>query len=204
VNRPVDEDFVAALGALFVEAIAAPDFTPVAQEQLGEKRRSCRLLRVTALHTARSLELRSVLKGFLIQQPDLGDPEDTSWKVVSERRPASDELQAMRFAWKAVQHVKSNAIVLATSHTTVGIGGGLPSRVDATQLAVSKAGERARGTALASDAFFPFPDAIEVAARAGVTCIVQPGGSIRDQEVIDAVNAAGMAMVFTEVRHFRH
>jgi phosphoribosylaminoimidazolecarboxamide formyltransferase/IMP cyclohydrolase len=204
VNRPVDEDLVEGLGALFVEAIAAPDFTPAAQEELSDRRKSCRLLRVTTLHTARSLELRSVLKGFLIQQPDTGDPENTNWKIVSERHPTSDELQAMRFAWKAVQHVKSNAIVLATAHTTVGIGGGLPSRVDATLLAVSKAGARARGTALASDAFFPFPDAVEVAARAGVTCIVQPGGSIRDQEVIDTANAAGMAMVFTGVRHFRH
>jgi phosphoribosylaminoimidazolecarboxamide formyltransferase/IMP cyclohydrolase len=110
----------------------------------------------------------------------------------------------MHFAWKAVQHVKSNAIVIATTNATVGIGGGLPSRLDATRLAVTKAGERARGAALASDAFFPFPDALEVAVRAGVTCVVQPGGSVRDQDVIDAANKAGVAMIFTGVRHFRH
>lgn len=110
----------------------------------------------------------------------------------------------MRFAWRAVQPVKSNAIVLATANATVGIGGGLPSRVDAARLAVEKAGERAQGAALASDAFFPFPDAIEVAAAAGVTCVIQPGGSIRDQDVIAAADAAGMAMVFTGARHFRH
>jgi len=103
-----------------------------------------------------------------------------------------------------VQHVKSNAIVLATPTATVGIGGGMPSRVDATALAVQKAGERAQGAAMASDAFFPFPDAVWVAAEAGITCIVQPGGSVRDQEVIDAGNQAGLAMIFTGVRHFRH
>ena len=110
----------------------------------------------------------------------------------------------MRFGWKAVQYVKSNAIVLCTAQATVGIGGGLPSRLDAAQLAVSKAGARAQGAAMASDAFFPFPDGVQVAADAGVSSIVQPGGSIRDQEVIEAANAAGVAMIFTGVRHFRH
>jgi phosphoribosylaminoimidazolecarboxamide formyltransferase/IMP cyclohydrolase len=204
VNRPVDEPFVQALGALFVEVIAAPDFTPEALQELIEKRKNCRLLRIPVLNTASDLEIRSILHGFLIQQPDSGDPEGTQWKVVTERRPTSDELQAMRFAWKAVQSIKSNAIVLATPTATVGIGGGLPSRVDATALAVSKAGDRVHGAALASDAFFPFPDAIEVAARAGVRCVVQPGGSIRDHEVIEAANRAGIAMIFTGVRHFRH
>ncbi len=204
VNRPVDDALVEALGTLFVEAIAAPDFTPTAQQLLGESRKTCRLLRIPDRDPQAALEIRSIAQGFLIQQPDTGDPDDTNWQVVSARRPTSDELQAMRFAWKAVQTVKSNAVVVATAQATVGIGGGLPSRVDATRLAVTKAGERAQGAALASDAFFPFPDAVDVAAQAGITCVVQPGGSIRDQEVIDAANAADMAMIFTNVRHFRH
>jgi len=204
VNRPVDEAFVAALESLFVEAIAAPDFSPAAQRLLSEHRKNCRLLRIPARDPHPGLEVRSILHGFLIQQPDLGDPEGTAWQVVTERRPTSDELQARRFGWKAVQYVKSNAIVLATANATVGIGGGLSSRVDATRLAILKAGDRARGAALASDAFFPFPDAIETAAEAGVACIVQPGGSVRDQEVIAAADQAGLAMVFTGVRHFRH
>jgi phosphoribosylaminoimidazolecarboxamide formyltransferase/IMP cyclohydrolase len=204
VNRQVDEAFVESLGSLFIEAIAAPDFTPTAQQMLGETRKNCRLLRIPLREPGSPLEIRGILHGYLIQEWDTGDPEGSAWQVVSERRPSSEELQAMRFGWKAVQHVKSNAIVLSTAHATVGVGGGLPSRVDAARLAVTKAGERARGTALASDAFFPFPDAIQVVAEVGVTCIVQPGGSIRDQEVIAAVNAAGMAMAFTGIRHFRH
>ncbi|MCD4684465.1 MAG: bifunctional phosphoribosylaminoimidazolecarboxamide formyltransferase/IMP cyclohydrolase [Anaerolineae bacterium] len=204
VNRQVDDAFVEALGSLFVEAIVAPDFTPTAQQKLGVKRKNCRLLRIPPHQPREYLEIRSVLEGYLVQEPDTGDPEGTTWEIVTERKPSSDELQALRFAWKAVQHVKSNAIVLAHPNATVGIGGGLPSRVDAAQLAVTKAGERAQGAALASDAFFPFPDALDVAVAVGVTCVVQPGGSIRDKQVIEAANAAGIAMVFTGVRHFRH
>jgi phosphoribosylaminoimidazolecarboxamide formyltransferase/IMP cyclohydrolase len=203
-NRTVDDAFVEALGSLFIEAIAAPDFTPTAQQTLGEKRKNCRLLRIPSSGQGALFEIRSVLGGYLVQHGDTGDPEGTNWQVVSERRPTSEELQAMRFGWKAVQYVKSNAIVLCTAQATVGIGGGLPSRLDAARLAVAKAGVRAQGAAMASDAFFPFPDGIQVAADAGVTCIVQPGGSIRDQEVIEAANAAAMAMIFTGVRHFRH
>lgn len=203
-NRQVDEAFVEALGSLFVEAIAAPDFTPTAQQLLGEKRKNCRLLRITPRLVAVPYEVRSILHGYLVQQPDQGDPDGTNWQVVSERKPSSDELQAMRFAWKAVQPVKSNAIVLAVANATVGIGGGLPSRVDATRLAIAKAGERARGAVLASDAFFPFPDSIQLAVEAGITAVVQPGGSIRDQEIITVADQAGLAMVFTGIRHFRH
>jgi phosphoribosylaminoimidazolecarboxamide formyltransferase/IMP cyclohydrolase len=202
-NRPVDEAFVEALGSLFVEAIIAPDITPAAADLLRTRRKNCRLMRVVP-QPGEPFEIRSILGGYLVQQPDLGDPEGTTWQVVTERRPSSDELQALRFGWQAVQHVKSNAIVLARPTATVGIGGGLPSRVDAARLAIAKAGSRAAGAALASDAFFPFPDAIEIAAEAGITCVVEPGGSIRDQQVIEAANAAGLAMVFTGVRHFRH
>jgi phosphoribosylaminoimidazolecarboxamide formyltransferase/IMP cyclohydrolase len=144
-----------------------------------------------------------VLGGVLIQERDGGDPVDADWKVVSKRAPTDDEADTLRFAWVAVQHVKSNAIVLAHQGATVGIGGGLPSRVDAVKLAVEKAGKQSRGAVLASDAFFPFPDAVEAAAEAGVTAIIQPGGALRDQTVIDAADEAGLAMVLTGVRHFR-
>lgn len=203
-NRLVDEALVEAIGSLFVEAIVAPDFSPPAQQMLSTSRKNCRLIRIPPGQTPAGYEMRSIRGGFLIQQPDQGDPVDADWQVVSQRRPTSEELQAMRFGWKAVQRVKSNAIVLAVANTTVGVGGGLPSRVDAVRLAVAKAGDRARGAILASDAFFPFPDSIAIAAEAGVVGIVQPGGSIRDQEVIDAANEHGMAMVFTGVRHFQH
>ena len=113
-------------------------------------------------------------------------------------------MAALKFAWIAGQHVKSNAIVFAAGTATVGIGGGLPSRVDAAKLAATKAGEKAKGAVMASDAFFPFPDGVEAAAEAGVTAIVQPGGSMRDEQVIEAANRLGLAMVFTGVRHFRH
>ncbi|MFN8529646.1 MAG: bifunctional phosphoribosylaminoimidazolecarboxamide formyltransferase/IMP cyclohydrolase [Anaerolineae bacterium] len=204
VNRPVDEAFVDALGSLFVEAIAAPSFSSAAQTILNEKRKNCRLLQIPTTYDGRELEIRSVHRGLLVQAVDTGDPEGSIFKTVTTRQPSAQEIEALRFAWKAVQHVKSNAIVIATDHATVGMGGGLPSRVDAVNLAVSKAGDRAKGAALASDAFFPFADGVEAASAAGVTAIIQPGGSIRDSEVIEAANKANIAMVFTGVRHFRH
>lgn len=204
VNRPVDEAFVAALGSLFVEAIAAPSFTPEATAILSEKRKNCRLLQVPALFDGTALEIRSVFHGFLVQSVDLGDPEGTNFKIVTKRQPTADEIEALRFNWKVVQHVKSNAIVLGIKNATVGVGGGLSSRVDSVKLAVSKAGSRSVGSVMASDAFFPFPDGVEAAAAAGVTAVIQPGGSIRDNDVIAAAEAANMAMVFTGVRHFRH
>jgi phosphoribosylaminoimidazolecarboxamide formyltransferase/IMP cyclohydrolase len=124
--------------------------------------------------------------------------------VVSERQPTPEEWQALRFAWKACQHVKSNAIVFAVGEATVGIGGGQPNRVDCVRIAVERAGDRARGAVMASDAFFPFPDSVEVAVRAGITAIVHPGGSVRDAEAVAAANQAGIAMVTSGVRHFRH
>jgi phosphoribosylaminoimidazolecarboxamide formyltransferase / IMP cyclohydrolase len=140
----------------------------------------------------------------LVQRADMGDPEGTLFKTVTERRPTAEEMEALQFAWKAMQHVKSNAIVLAVRGATIGVGGGLSSRVDAAKLAIAKAGELAKGAVMASDAFFPFADGVEAALAAGVTAIIQPGGSIRDAEVIEAANKAGAAMVFTGVRHFRH
>ncbi len=204
VNRSVDVAFEEALGSLFVEAIAAPAFTPEAAALFAEKRKNCRLLQVPGRANGANLEIRSVHRGLLVQQVDLGDPEATAYRVVSQRQPTPDELETLRYAWKVVQYVKSNAIVLATGMAAVGIGGGLPSRVDSVRLAIEKAGDRARGAVLASDAFFPFPDGVETAIAAGVTAIIQPGGSIRDAQIIEAADKANVAMIFTGVRHFRH
>lgn len=204
VNRTVDSAFVEALGSLFVEVLIAPAFEVEAQELLAQKRKNCRLVLLPTGEAQAGLEFRSVLGGVLVQQRDIGDPHDTEWKVVTRRHPTPEEIKALQFAWRACQHVHSNAIVLARQTATVGIGGGLPSRVDAVHLAVTKAGPNAQGAVMASDAFFPFPDGLQVAIEAGVTAVVEPGGSIRDQDVIDAADEANIAMVFTKVRHFRH
>jgi phosphoribosylaminoimidazolecarboxamide formyltransferase / IMP cyclohydrolase len=150
-------------------------------------------------------ELRSVNQGLLRQTLDRGDPKDApEWKVVSNRAPSDGEWVALRFAWKACQHVKSNAIVFAKGEATVGIGGGQPNRVNCVQIAAARAGDQSRGSVMASDAFFPFPDSIEEAARAGVTAIVHPGGSLRDADSVVAADAHKIAMVVTGFRHFRH
>jgi len=200
-NRPVDAELVAAIGKLFVEAIIAPAFTPEAQAELARRKKNCRLVAVPAPRRE-PLELRSIDGGVLIQERDYGD--EAAWEVVTERAPTEEELASLRFAWRAIAHVKSNAILFAKGEAAMGVGGGQPSRVDAVKIAAQKAGERARGAVMASDAFFPFPDGIEVAAEAGVTAVIEPGGSIRDQQVIDAANRLGLAMVFTGYRHFRH
>ena len=200
VNRTFDGPTARALGDLFVEAIVAPAFTDEAREALGT-RKGCRLVALGQPWSDR-MEMRSVRGGFLLQERDRGDQAE--WQVVTKRAPTEVERIALRFAWQAVAHVKSNAILLAQGEAAVGIGGGLPSRVDAVRLAVAKAGERARGAVLASDAFFPFPDGVEIAAAAGVTAVVQPGGAMRDQLVIEAADRLGLAMCFTGVRHFRH
>jgi phosphoribosylaminoimidazolecarboxamide formyltransferase / IMP cyclohydrolase len=199
-NRMFNGATVEAMGDLFVEAIAAPDFTAEALQLLA-RRKNCRVLRMGVV-TAASFNLRSVRGGLLAQTPDQSD--DAEWRVVSERQPSDTEMAALRFAWRAVKHVKSNAIVFAVEEATVGIGGGLTSRVDAVKLAAEKAGDRAKGAVMASDAFFPFPDGIEAAAAAGITAVVQPGGSVKDEDVIAAANRLGLAMCFTGVRHFRH
>ena len=204
VNREVDEAFVGALEALFVEAIVAPAFTVEALTQLRERRKNCRILQVPQPFGSGNLEVRSVMGGVLAQTIDLDDPPEAVMRTVSARVALDTELESLRFAWKAVQHVKSNAIVLAQGRRTIGIGGGLPSRVDAVELAIKKAGDEVTSAVLASDAFFPFPDGIEVAARAGVTCVIQPGGSIRDAQVIETADYYDMAMIFTGGRHFRH
>jgi phosphoribosylaminoimidazolecarboxamide formyltransferase/IMP cyclohydrolase len=202
-NRPFDDETAHSLGDLFVECIAAPGFEPAARQTLG-RRKNLRLVDMPTLKLEPRFELRSVNGGVLRQSVDLGDPPGTEWRVVSQRQPEEAEMHALRFAWKACQHVKSNAIVFVQDEATVGIGGGQPNRVDCVRIAAQRAGGRARGAVMASDAFFPFPDSVEEAANAGITAIVSPGGSVRDAEAIAAADAHGMAMVFTGVRHFRH
>jgi phosphoribosylaminoimidazolecarboxamide formyltransferase/IMP cyclohydrolase len=202
-NRDIDCATAKEIHGLFVEAITAPGFSDDALDCFSQHKPNCRLVAISQ-SLEETWEVRSVAGGVLVQSVDQGDPPDAEWRVVSQRQPAGDDMATLRFAWKACRHVKSNAIVLARDSATVGIGGGLPSRVDAVKLAVAKAGERARGAAMASDAFFPFPDGVEVAAEAGVTAVAQPGGSIRDEAVIAAADRLGVAMVFTGVRHFRH
>ena len=205
VNRAVDMNFVAALdeASLFVEAVAAPAFSDAAQAWFAAKKKNCRLVSLGDAPADRWV-MRSVQGGFLVQEADPGDPPTAQWQVVTQRQPTDAEWEALRFAWQACRHVKSNAIVFAQAQATVGIGGGLPSRVDAVQMAAAKAGGRARGAAMASDAFFPFADGVEVAANAGISAIIQPGGSIRDDDVIAAADRLHLAMVFTGVRHFKH
>ncbi len=202
-NRPVSREAAALMKELFVECIIAPGFSEAALEILTAKK-NLRLVEMPDLQVEPEFELRSITRGVLRQSVDYGDPPGTEWKVVSKREPSAEEWAALRFAWKACQHVKSNAIVFARGTATVGIGGGQPNRVDCVRIAIQRAGERARGAVMASDAFFPFADSVQVAAEAGVTAVVHPGGSVRDAESIAAADAAGMAMVTTGVRHFRH
>jgi len=180
-----------------------------ASQAILQKKQNLRLLRMPGTEILERVEFRSVLGGLLQQATDFGDPADTPpWQVVTHRQPTEEEMKALQFAWVACQHVKSNSIVLARSDAqssfTVGVGGGQPSRVDSVRIAGQRAGEKAQGSVLASDAFFPFPDGVVVAADLGVTAIIQPGGSVRDESVIKAANDAGMAMIFTGVRHFKH
>lgn len=207
-NRPLDLETVEAFGKLFIEAIIAPGYSPEALERLA-KRPNCRLIAMPSATFEATTEMRTVMGGVLTQDYDRGDPADApAWQVVSARQPTEAEMAALRFAWTACMHVKSNAIVLAkgvgVGAATVGIGGGQPNRVDCVKIAGERAGEQAVGSVMASDAFFPFPDSVELAGKLGVTAIVQPGGSVRDEESIAAANAAGIAMVVTGQRHFRH
>jgi phosphoribosylaminoimidazolecarboxamide formyltransferase/IMP cyclohydrolase len=203
-NRILDEETVLATGDLFLECVVAPGFTPGARSLLA-KRKNCRLLEMPDQLIVPRFEFRSVLRGVLMEDSDFGDPPGTpEWKVATKRAPTSEEWAGLRFAWKACQFVYSNAIVFAQGDATVGIGGGQPNRVDCVRIAAQRAGEKSRGAVMASDAFFPFPDSVQVAAEAGITAAVHPGGSVRDAESIAAADAAGMAMVITGVRHFRH
>jgi phosphoribosylaminoimidazolecarboxamide formyltransferase/IMP cyclohydrolase len=212
-NREVDAETARELSQIFYEAIIAPGYSPEALAVLAAKK-NLRLLTTdtpigpqfvkTDTHDPYQLDVRRVSGGLLVQSADMISESDIPRKVVSEREPTLGEVTDLLFAWKVVQQVKSNAIVLAHKLMVVGVGAGQMNRVYSVRIAVDRAGDRARGSVLASDAFFPFADSVEMAAKAGVTAIIQPGGSIRDGEVIKAANKSGIAMIFTGQRHFRH
>jgi phosphoribosylaminoimidazolecarboxamide formyltransferase / IMP cyclohydrolase len=208
-NRPVTEALAKAISEIFSEVIIAPEFEADARALL-QKKKSLRLIRSLPIppETEPEMDIRSVCAGLLVQDRDvIDDLKDWEKKVVTKRPPNEHEMAAMLFGWRVVKHVKSNAIVYADSDRTLGIGAGQMSRVDASRIAVWKAKEAGLslfGSAVASDAFFPFPDGLIAAAEAGATCAVQPGGSVRDPEVIAAADERDMAMIFTGVRHFRH
>jgi phosphoribosylaminoimidazolecarboxamide formyltransferase/IMP cyclohydrolase len=204
-NRPVDAATAEEVGKLFAECIAAPGFEPEALKIFAAKK-NLRLLELpgNGLQPTRELQLKPILGGVLVQQPDLGELRDRELRTVTKRAPTPEEMSAMRFAWKVSKHVKSNAIVFAKEGATLGVGAGQMSRVDSVKLAVMKAQSSLQGSVVASDAFFPFPDGVEEAAQAGATAVIQPGGSVRDQDVIAAADRLGMAMVFTGMRHFLH
>jgi phosphoribosylaminoimidazolecarboxamide formyltransferase/IMP cyclohydrolase len=205
INREVDADAAEEIAKLFVEAIVAPSFTPAALERFGAKK-NLRLVEIAPGHSARVI--KQVSGGLLVQDADLKRITEADLKTVTERAPTPEEMRALLFSWSICKHVKSNAIVYARfdgGHgQTVGVGAGQMSRVDAAKFGAMKAVLPLAGTVAASDAFFPFPDGLEVVAQAGATAIIQPGGSVRDAEVIDAANKLGIAMVFTGIRHFRH
>jgi phosphoribosylaminoimidazolecarboxamide formyltransferase / IMP cyclohydrolase len=200
-NRAVDEETARQIARTFIEAIAAPGYSPDALSLLAAKK-NLRLLRVAP--GLDSLVVKSIAGGFLAQTADDAQLDRAATRVKTKRAPTEEEWQAMEFAWKVAKHVKSNAIVYARPGQTVGVGAGQMSRVDSVKIGAMKAVLPLNGTVVASDAFFPFPDGVEEAARHGATAFIQPGGSVRDKEVIEAADHLGAAMVFTGVRHFRH
>jgi len=207
VNRPLEAETAAAMSRLFVEAVVAPGFEPAALERLGDKK-NLRLLDMgTRSGDEEGLQFKAIGGGLLVQSPDILGASPQDWKCVTERQPTESEMRGLVFAWRVVKHVKSNAIVYAREGVLVGVGAGQMSRVDSVRIGAIKARElkhALEGTVVASDAFFPFPDGLEEAARAGASAVVQPGGSVRDKDVIEAADRLRMAMMFTGARHFRH
>lgn len=201
VNREVDAAAAEQISKLFVEAIAAPAFTPEARDRFAGKK-NLRLVEVRPAESARVI--KQVSGGLLLQDADLGHIAVADLRTVTSRNPSDDELAALFFAWRVCKHVKSNAVVYARNGQTVGIGAGQMSRVDAARFGAMKAVLPLAGSVAASDAFFPFPDGLEVVASAGATAVIQPGGSVKDSDVIAAADRLGIAMVFTGMRHFRH
>jgi phosphoribosylaminoimidazolecarboxamide formyltransferase/IMP cyclohydrolase len=198
-NRAFDGDCARAIADLFLEVIVAPSFGDEAKEILAKKKN----LRLVTSETRRTSDVRSAANGFLVQSPDRISSRE-NWKVVTDRQPSAEELDGLEFAWIVCAHVKSNAIVLTRASQSVGIGAGQMSRVDAAKVAIMKSILPAEGTFAASDAFFPFRDGLDILADAGVRAVIQPGGSVRDAEVIAAANERGLTMVLTGERHFRH
>ncbi|HXG02843.1 MAG TPA: bifunctional phosphoribosylaminoimidazolecarboxamide formyltransferase/IMP cyclohydrolase, partial [Candidatus Binatia bacterium] len=207
VNRTLDMAVVDALSGVFVEVLFAPAVAPDALQALQRTKARCRVLELPCERRPAAAEYRSVLGGVLAQAPDEADLDPAALRTVTRRAPSPEELQALRFAWRVAKHVKSNAIVLTSRDQVIGIGAGQMNRLDSARLAVSRAREfglKTEGAVCASDAFFPFRDGLDAVARAGIRAVIQPGGSVRDAEVIAAADEHGLAMVFTGLRHFRH
>lgn len=204
LNRPLELATAERMSEIFFEVIVAPGYADDALELL-KRKKQLRLLRIdgTAIGKAR-WTVRAIEGGLLVQEPDRNADDPATWRCVTERTPTADEMRDLVFAWEAARGVKSNAIVLARDEAVTGVGSGQPNRLESVKIAVAKAGDRASGSVLASDAFFPFPDGLEAGIAAGVTAAVQPGGSMRDEEVIAAANRAGITMLFTGTRHFLH
>jgi phosphoribosylaminoimidazolecarboxamide formyltransferase/IMP cyclohydrolase len=210
VNRELDQETAEFLarGDFFIEAIVAPGFSSAAQTTLTtvpKWKKNVRLVKVGTLSPARpSWDVKRIYGGLLVQEADSVSDDPSEWKVVTEQAPSEDLMRELAFGWQIVRHVKSNAITLSRDCALVGVGAGQMSRVDSVEIAIRKAGSRAAGSVLASDAFFPFPDSIEAAAAAGVSAIIQPGGSVNDGLSIEGCNRYGIPMLFTGKRHFRH
>ncbi|MCC3382303.1 bifunctional phosphoribosylaminoimidazolecarboxamide formyltransferase/IMP cyclohydrolase [Paenibacillus farraposensis] len=206
-NRIIDGDTAKKLSEIFLEIVLAPGFTKEALEIL-TKKKNIRLLDLGEISPSEHAESRFVVTsiegGMVVQQNDIHAVDPDALTVVTERAPSEEELKQLLFSWKVVKHVKSNAIVLAADNMTIGVGAGQMNRVGAAKIAIEQAGEKAKGAVLASDAFFPMGDTLELAAKAGITAVIQPGGSIKDEESIKVANEYGIAMVFTGVRHFKH
>jgi phosphoribosylaminoimidazolecarboxamide formyltransferase/IMP cyclohydrolase len=202
-NRVLDQVAAEEVAKLFVECILAPGYEEATLQKFASKK-NLRLLEMPRETPFEDLELKRISGGVLVQETDRHELAETDLKVATERPPTQAELRSLLFGWKVCKHVKSNAIVFAKDRATVGVGAGQMSRVDSVKIAVMKAQNPLRGTAVASDAFFPFPDGLEAAGRAGITAVAQPGGSVRDADVVAAADACGIAMVMTGVRHFRH
>lgn len=206
-NRVIGAETAKRLSEIFLEIVLAPDFTPEALDIL-TKKKNIRLLRLGDIAAAAERKpewlISSVEGGMLVQQSDVHSLSEADLKVVTDRAPTPEELKQLLFGWKVVKHVKSNAILLAKDSMTVGVGAGQMNRVGAARIAIEQAGAKARGAVLASDAFFPMGDTLELAAKAGITAVIQPGGSIKDEESIAVANANNIAMVMTGVRHFKH
>lgn len=203
LNRPIDAATADKLTQTFLECIVAPDCDPAAREILAKKK-NVRLLLLPDLITSPAQTIKAIAGGFLVQDGDNQIEDPSTWKVVTQKQPSPEQLAELAFAWRVCKHVKSNAIVVTQDRTTLGVGAGQMNRVGSVQIAVTQAGDRVQGAYLASDAFFPFDDSVRSAAAVGISAIVQPGGSIRDEDSIKAADELGLVMVFTGVRHFLH
>lgn len=207
LNREVDAATAQKMHSIFLEIIIAPSYTPEALSILTHKKKNLRLLELDFAQQEDSgleKEVTGVLGGLLVQDQDVVDESPSDWKVVTKRQPTDEEKEALVFAWKSIKYVKSNGIIITNDRMVLGVGPGQTNRVASVKIAIDQAKDRLDGAVLASDAFFPFADNIEAIAESGIKAIIQPGGSVRDQESIDAADKHGLTMIFTDIRHFRH